>query len=64
MPSSPEQVPEGKDADTQWRALGPRRRLQLMVAGEEPATPEEAVVALGFARRRLKRNELYALVAP
>lgn len=54
-------MPEGREAETRWRALDRRRRTEILIKGSEPSSHEEAATTLGYARRMLERNTLMAV---
>lgn len=55
-------VPQGREADSRWKELDSTRRRQLLAGSVPPGDEEEAVTALGYARRMLERNQLWAFV--
>lgn len=61
MASQQGTVPQGSDADKRWKKLDRRRRVSL-IRGSEPKSDEEALTALGYARRMRGHTVLFALV--
>lgn len=61
MSSHAGRVPQGRRADGRWKELDRRRRVSL-IRGSEPQSEEEALTALGYARRMRRHTLLFALV--
>lgn len=62
MPSDGDRVPHGRDAERRWRQVPWRARRRMLAGGQRPADEEQAVAALGYARRLRERSPLWAVV--
>lgn len=56
------QVPSGREAEQRWRRLDWTKRIDMVLRGNTPETQDEALTALGYARRMLDKNEIWAFL--